>query len=337
MLLDTFIKRGKEFLGCDMPIMCGAMTWVSDCMLIGAVGNAGGFGLLAGGNTPADALVEEVLKTRACTEMPFGVNLITLAPAYKEQLSAICELDCKIVVFAGGLPKEPEIRQAQDAGSRVICFAPTAPLALRLIKMGADAIMLEGSEAGGHIGPVSLSVLIQQILFKVEHVPIFVAGGIATGRMMAHLLMMGAAGIQMGTRFVMSEECKAHTKFKEVFKRAKARDAMATPQFDSRLPVIPVRALKNEGMVKFSKLQFELIRDLEENKIDQKEAQYRVEKYWAGALREAAVDGDVAGGSLMAGQSVGLVKTVRPVKEIIQEMVNDAESEFQRLRGIMNS
>ena len=336
MLLDTLMKRGKEFLGCDVPIMCGAMTWVSDCTLIGAVGNAGGFGLLAGGNTPADILVEEILKTRACTEMPFGVNLITLAPAYKEQLSAICDLDCKVVVFAGGLPKEPEIRQAQDAGSKVICFAPTAPLALRLIKMGADAIMLEGSEAGGHIGPVTLSVLIQQILFKVDSVPIFVAGGIATGRMMAHLLMMGAAGIQMGTRFVMSEECKAHPKFKEVFKRAKARDAIATPQFDSRLPVIPVRALKNEGMDKFSKLQFELIKDLEEKKIEPKEAQYRVENYWAGALREAAVDGDVSGGSLMAGQSVGIVTKIQPVKEIINEMMDDAEIELKRLRNILN-
>jgi enoyl-[acyl-carrier protein] reductase II len=223
------------------------------------------------------------------------------------------------------------------SGAKVVCFAPTAPLAHRLINMGVDAILLEGSEAGGHIGPVSLSVLIQQILFETEKIPIFVAGGIATGRMMAHLLMMGAAGIQMGTRFVMSEECKAHLKFKEAFRRAKAKDAMATPQFDSRLPVIPVRALKNQGTVEFNKLQFELLQKLERNQIDPKEAQYAVEDFWVGALREAAIDGDVARGSLMAGQSVGLVDEVKSVKDIINEFINDAETELQRLYGIFKS
>jgi enoyl-[acyl-carrier protein] reductase II len=133
--------------------------------------------------------------------------------------------------------------------------------------MGADALMIEGSEAGGHIGPVTLSVLLQQILFEVDSVPVFVAGGIATGRMMAHLMMMGAAGIQMGTRFVMSQECKAHPKFKETFRKAKARNAVATPQFDSRLPVIPVRALKNEGTLEFGKLQLKLMNQLESRRV----------------------------------------------------------------------
>ncbi|MCP4693881.1 MAG: hypothetical protein GY859_37950, partial [Desulfobacterales bacterium] len=275
--------------------------------LIGAMGDAGGFGLLAGGNAPLDVLEKEITQTREYTDKQFGVNLITLAPMYKDQLQLACDMKCGVIVFAGSIPREPEIRKAQDAGARVICFAPTAPLALRLIKMGADALMLEGSEAGGHIGPVSLSVLIQQILFKVDSVPIFVAGGIATGRMMAHLLMMGAAGVQMGTRFVMSEECKAHPKFKEKFKKARARDAVATPQFDSRLPVIPVRALKNERSNEFSRLQLGLMRKLESHRIDQREAQFEVEKFWMGALRNAAVDGDIKKGSLMAGQSVGLV------------------------------
>jgi len=336
MLIDKFLAKGNAFLGCKYPIMCGAMTWVSDPKLVSTIGNAGGFGLLAGGNTPVDIFEEQIIETQELTDKPFGVNLITLAPVYESQLELVCKLGCPFVVFAGSIPKKSEIEKAKRCGARVICFASTAPLAHSLIDRGADGLILEGSEAGGHIGPVALSVLIQQILFSVDSVPIFIAGGIATGRMMAHLLMMGAAGIQMGTRFIMAEECVAHAKFKETFRKAKAKDAMATPQFDSRLPVIPVRALKNEGTNKFAKLQLELLSKLDTNRIDRHEAQYKVEEFWVGALRQAVIDGDVAGGSLMAGQSVGLVDKIQPLNEIIGEMVNDAESELQKLRGIFN-
>ena len=334
MLLDKFIKTGQDFLGCKFPIMCGAMTWVSDYKLIGALGNAGGFGLLAGGNTPVNILEKEIIATHEYTDAPFGVNLITIAPVYKDQLSLVRDMHCELVMFAGSIPKDSEIQQVKDTGAKVICFAPTPPLAHRLIKMGADALMIEGAEAGGHIGPVSLSVLLQNILFEIDSVPVFVAGGIATGRMMAHLLMMGAAGIQMGTRFVLSEECKAHPKFKEIFIKANARDAVATPQFDSRLPVIPVRALKNKGSIEFSKLQIELMDKLEKKLIDQQQAQYEVENFWVGALRDAAIDGNIERGSLMAGQSVGLVDKIKPIQGIIDEMVNDAEYELKRLNGI---
>lgn len=334
MLIDRFLGTGREFLGCKYPIMCGAMTWVSEPKLVSAMGNCGGFGLLAGGNAPVEVLKSQILETREMTDHPFGANLITLAPAYKDQLNLVCNMECEFIVFAGGIPKKNEIQQAKKAGAKVICFASTAPLAFMLIERGADALILEGSEAGGHIGPVALSVLIQQILFEVDSVPIFIAGGIATGRMMAHLLMMGAAGIQMGTRFVMSEECIAHPLFKEVFKRAKARDAMATPQFDSRLPVIPVRALKNEGIIEFGKLQLELLHKLDNCLIDREQAQYAAERFWIGALKNAVIDGDVTKGSLMAGQSVGLVDEVKPLKSIIDEMIDDAESELKRLQRI---
>jgi enoyl-[acyl-carrier protein] reductase II len=334
MLLDKFIKVGQDFLGCKFPIMCGAMTWISDYKLIGALGNAGGFGLLAGGNAPVDVLEKEIIATREYTDKPFGVNLITIAPVYKDQLQLVCDMQCQLVMFAGSIPKDTEIQRVKDIGAKVICFAPTAPLAHRLIKMGADALMIEGVEAGGHIGPVSLTVLLQKILFEIDSVPVFVAGGIATGRMMAHLLMMGATGIQMGTRFVMSKECKAHPEFKKVFQKANARDAVATPQFDSRLPVIPVRALKNKGSKEFLKLQLELIDKLEKKLIDQQQAQYEVENFWVGALRDAAIDGNVQRGSLMAGQSVGLVDKIKPIQGIIDEMVDDAEYELQRLNKI---
>jgi enoyl-[acyl-carrier protein] reductase II len=333
MLLDCFLERGRRFLGCELPIMCGAMTWVSDPKLVAAIGEAGGFGLLAGGNAPVEILEKEIKETRDRTDKPFGVNLITIAPAYQDQLSMVCAQGCEFVVFAGSFPKESEIARAKEAGAKVICFASTQQLAHSLVKRGADALILEGSEAGGHIGPVALSVLIQQILFQVDAVPIFVAGGIATGRMMAHLLTMGAAGIQMGTRFVMSTECAAHPDFKKVFRRAKARDAIATPQFDSRLPVIPVRALKNEGSQDFNRLQYDLIGRLERGEIDRVEAQYEVERFWVGALRNAVVDGDVKQGSLMAGQSVGLANEIKPLKAIMQELVEDAEAELQRIQG----
>jgi len=335
MLIDRFLQTGREFLGCDIPIMCGAMTWISEHALVKAIGEAGGFGFLAGGNNPVDALEKEIIATRETCDKPFGVNLITVAPMYKEHLNLVCEMKCAIIMLAGAIPKESEIRQAQDAGAKVICFAPTAPLALKLIDAGADALVLEGSEAGGHIGPVTLTVLLQQILFEVDTVPIFVAGGIATGRMMAHLLMMGAAGIQMGTRFVMSQECRAHPRFKEMFRKARARDAVATPQFDSRLPVVPVRALKNEGTLEFAKLQLELLYKLDHAIIDRKDAVQAVELFWAGALREAVIEGEVKKGSLMAGQSVGLVDVVKPIKGIMAEMVDDAEAEIQRLNRIL--
>lgn len=335
MLIDRFFETGRQFLGCQYPIMCGAMTWVSDPKLVTAVGKSGGFGLLAGGNAPVDVLKDQIDTTRHMSDHPFGINIITLAPVYQQQLDLICDLGCEFVVFAGGIPKKREIEQAKSCGAKVICFAPTAMLALQLVDRGADALMLEGSEAGGHIGPVALSVLLQQILFEVDSVPVFIAGGIATGRMMTHLLMMGAAGIQMGTRFVMSEECIAHPHFKEAFRKAKARDAMATPQFDSRLPIIPVRALKNDGTIEFAKLQLELLHKLDSGSIDRQEAQFAAERFWAGALKNAVIDGDVATGSLMAGQSVGLVNKVMPLQAIVDEFVQDGEAELIRLKAIL--
>jgi len=325
MLFDDLFKTGREFLGCRYPVMCGAMSWVSDHKLVSAVGEAGAFGLLAGGNMPIEMLRDEILETRKRTVKPFGVNLITIAPNYQSQLDMVCEMDCPVVVFAGSFPREKEIIKAKNSGAKVVCFAPTEALAHKLVAWGTDALILEGSEAGGHIGPVALTVLLQQLLFKIEDVPIFVAGGIATGKMMAHLMLMGAVGIQMGTLFVMSEECTAHDKFKETFKKSKARDATATPQFDSRLPVIPVRSLKNSGTERFRKLQLKLLEKLDRGEIDRMGAQHEVERFWMGALRSAVVDGDVEQGSLMAGQSVGLVNEIKPLNTIIKDLVNEAE------------
>ena len=253
-LSDRFFRRGREFLGVDFPFMSGAMTWISDAKLVAAVANAGGFGCLAGGNAPVDVLEAEIKRTRELTSRPFGVNLVTIAPAYRDHLALMSRLQVPFVVFAGSFPKGNEVQAVKATGAKVMCFASTESIANRMIRYGADAIILEGMEAGGHVGHVSLTVLVQQVMFRVSgDVPIFVAGGIATGRMCAHLFLMGASGVQLGTRFAVAAESCAHPAFKRFFLRANARDAVSTPQFDSRLPVVAVRALRNEGLNDFAR------------------------------------------------------------------------------------
>lgn len=327
-------KRGQEFLGVEFPVICGAMTWISNSNLVKAVSQAGGLGVLAGGNMPVEVFRQEIEVLQA-SGLPFAVNLITIAPNYRDHLACIHGIGAPVVFFAGSFPRKEEIRMAHEAGAKTICFASTESIAQRMIDYGTDALVLEGSEAGGHIGHVSTMVLLQQVLFEFPQVPIFVAGGIATGRMMAHMFLMGACGVQLGTIFAMAEESPAHPAFKERFKRARAREAIGTPQYDSSLPVVAVRALKNKGTEEFGKLQLELLLKLRNNEISRMEAQYKVEEYWAGALRRAVQDGDITHGSLMAGQSVGLVNDVKPVRQIIQELIADAEKEISNVKKLL--
>lgn len=323
--LDRLWSRGKDFLGAELPIMCGAMTWVSDPKLVSLMSNLGAFGVLAAGNMDPDMWASYVDQTRALTDRPFAGNCITIAPNYQAHLDTLCRKRVGHIVFAGSIPKGEEVRKAKDSGAKVLCFASTASIAQRMIEYGADALILEGSEAGGHIGHVSTIVLLQEILFEFPDVPIFVAGGIGTGKMIAHLVLMGAAGAQMGTRFVMAEECNVHPKFKDVFIRSRSREAIATPQYSSKLPVVSVRALHNHAMTHFGELQLELLEKLSKGEIGRQEAQFKVEEYWVGSLRKATMDGDIEHGSLMAGQSVGMLKKVQPLREILQELVDEAD------------
>lgn len=335
-LLTPMFKRGSEFLGSRYPVICGAMTWVSEPKLVSAVCNNGCFGCIAGGNAPTDILAAQIEETRKLTANNFGVNLITIAPSYQSHLAMLKDAKVPYIIFAGSFPKEKEVAAAKATGAKVMCFASTISIADRMIRFGADAIILEGSEAGGHIGHVSSMILIQQLLFKyADSVPIFVAGGVATGKMLAHLMLMGAAGVQMGTRFVMTEECAVHPKFKEVFLKANARDAMSTPQYDSKLPVVAVRALKNKGMQKFGALQLRLLRELEAGTIHRQQAQEEVERFWVGALRKAAIDGDIDGGSLMAGQAVGLMDKIMPIGDMICELLTDANNELNAVKKVL--
>ncbi|MBF0096702.1 MAG: nitronate monooxygenase [Magnetococcales bacterium] len=314
-------QRGCAFLGVRHAVLGGAMSWLSERHLVSAISNAGGFGVLAGGGMPVELLRSEIRATRERTAEPFGVNLITMHPELAALVQMVAEEGVTHCILAGGLPEQETMRALKDAGVKVVVFAPSLALGQRLIRRGADALIIEGHEAGGHVGPVSTNILVQEILYHVTSVPVFVAGGIGSGRMVASLVAMGAAGCQLGTRFVCASECIAHDNFKQAFLRAQARDAVVTAQFDPVLPVIPVRALVNKGTALFNQKQLALIEEVKAGRKERKDALLELEHFWVGALRRAAIDGDVEQGSVMAGQSVGMVKAIQPVAEIIQELV----------------
>jgi len=324
--LTSLWQRGCEFLGTDLALLGGAMTWVSERNLVSAISNAGGFGVIATGAMTPDLLRAEIQGTQALTSKPFGVNLITMHPQLDELIDVCAEENVTHVVLAGGLPPASAIAKLKEKNIKVICFAPALVLAKKLIRMGVDALVVEGMEAGGHIGPVSTSVLAQEILPHIQDVPVFVAGGIGRGEAIISYLEQGAAGCQLGTRFVCATECVAHPNFKKAFIRANARDATLSVQIDPRFPVIPVRAITNQATKEFMELQRKVIQKVDEGKLDQKEAQLEIEHFWAGALRRAAIEGDMDTGSLMAGQSVGMVTKEQSTQEIIDELVEQCKT-----------
>jgi enoyl-[acyl-carrier protein] reductase II len=324
--LDALTARGRAFLGTRHAILAGAMSWVSERNLVAAISNAGGFGVIAAGAMPPNLLEAEIAGTRALTDKPFGVNLITMHPMLEQLIDVCAAAKVSHVVLAGGLPPGWAVDRIKASGARLIAFAPGMPIARKLLRSGVDALVIEGSEAGGHIGPVSLAVLAQEILPALPDATIFAAGGIGRGQAVAALARMGASGVQLGTRFAASTESVAHPNFKRAFVRASARDAVASVQFDPRLPVIPVRALKNAGTDAFMDRQREVAAGVTAGSISLAEGQLAIEHYWSGALRRAVIDGDIENGSLMAGQSVGMVTAVEPVADIINALVAEAEA-----------
>lgn len=323
---QALTTRGQKFLGTEHAIMCGAMSWVSERNLVSAISNAGGFGVIACGAMPPELLEKEIAATKALTEKPFGVNLITMHPALDGLIQVCVRAKVGHVVFAGGIPTTSHIKAAKEAGAKIIAFAPALVLAKRLIKSGADALVIEGSEAGGHIGPVSLTVLAQEILPHITEVPVFVAGGLARGEAVLGYLEMGAAGAQLGTMFAASTESIAHENFKKAFIRANARDALPSVQIDERFPVIPVRGLVNEGTKRFMRHQAEVLKKFQAGELDKTAAQLEIEHFWAGALRRAVIEGDVESGSVMAGQSVGMVTEILPAADILAALRSQAIS-----------
>jgi enoyl-[acyl-carrier protein] reductase II len=316
-------SRGTDFLGCDVAILGGAMSWVSERHLVAAISNAGGFGVIACGSMGPDQLAAEIAATQALTARPFGVNLITLHPRLDDLIRVCLEARVGHIVLAGGIPPGSAVRAVKQ-GAKLIAFAPALVLARRLIRSGVDALVIEGSEAGGHIGPVSLTVLAQEILPYVHEVPVFVAGGLGRGEAILAFLEMGASGAQLGTMFAAAGESIAHPRFKQAFIRAAARDALPSVQLDERFPVIPVRGLVNAGTRRFLEHQAETLARFAAGALSREEAQLAIEHFWAGALRRAVIDGDVDEGSVMAGQSVGMVVAEKPVAAILAELVAQA-------------
>jgi enoyl-[acyl-carrier protein] reductase II len=331
--LDRLMARGAAFFGARYALLGGAMSWVSERNLVAALSNAGAFGVIACGAMEPHHLDAEIAGTKALTDKPFGVNLITMHPRLEQLVDTCLSHGVSHIVFAGGIPPGSAIKRAKEGGAKIVCFAPALALAKKLIRSGADALVIEGSEAGGHIGPVSLNVLAQEILPHVTEVPIFVAGGIGRGEAILSYLEMGAAGAQLGTRFVCATESIAHANFKRAFIRGHARDALPTVQIDERFPVIPVRALQNEGTKRFMEHQAVVLKRFQSGELAKEEAQLNIEHFWAGALRRAVIEGDVEQGSLMAGQSVGMVTREQPAAEIVAELIGQAAAAIAARRG----
>ena len=327
----ALMERGTDFLGSEHAILCGAMSWVSERTLVSAISNAGGFGVIACGAMTPDLLDTEIAATKALTSKPFGVNLITMHPQLFDLIDICAKHGVTHVVLAGGIPPKGSVEAIKGFGAKVIVFAPTLALAKKLLRSGGDALVIEGMEAGGHIGPVSTSVLAQEFLPELseDHL-VFVAGGIGRGQAIASYLEMGAVGVQLGTRFACAQESIAHPDFKKAFFRANARDAITSVQVDPRLPVIPVRALKNKGTEEFTAKQIEVAKRLDSGEIEMGEAQLQIEHFWAGALRRAVIDGDVESGSIMAGQSVGMLKEEEPVADIMHKLMLQCEEALSK-------
>jgi enoyl-[acyl-carrier protein] reductase II len=331
--LDRLWARGTTFLGCRYALLGGAMSWVSERHLVSAISNAGGFGVIACGSMGPDLLAKEIAGTQVLTDRPFGVNLITMHPQLDDLVRVCLEARVGHIVLAGGIPPGGAVRAVKDGGAKLIAFAPALVLAKRLVRSGADALVIEGSEAGGHIGPVSLTVLAQEILPHIQDVPVFVAGGLGRGDAILAYLEMGASGAQLGTRFAAAKESIAHPNFKRAFIRANARDALPSIQLDERFPVIPVRGLVNEGTRRFLKHQAETRDRFQVGELNKEDARLAIEHFWAGALRRAVIEGDVENGSVMAGQSVGMVTAEHPTAGIIQELIDQAVGALIRRGG----
>lgn len=301
-------------------IIGGAMSWISDANLVAALANAGALGVLATGAMTPDELDIAIKDIKSKTTKPFGVNLIGLSPYYNELLEICAKNKVEIIILAAMIPRKEKIEGVKAIGAKVMGFATSLKIANDMIKNGIDALILEGSEAGGHVGSIALSVLIQEILLNISNFPIFVAGGIGDGRMVRHYMNMGATGCQFGTRFVCATESPMHEKAKEFYIAKQAKDTIVVGALDPVFSVIPVRVLKNNAVKEFFAKQLEAIELMRKNEIDAHRAQMMIEHFWSGSLRRGVIEGDLENGSLMCGQSVSFVTKQQSVQEIMDEI-----------------
>lgn len=297
-----------EILNIQYPIIQGGMAWVATAELASAVSNAGGLGVIAAGNAPKDIIKEQIHRCRQLTNKTFGVNVMLLSPFADEIIDLVIEERVDVITTGAGNPAK-YMDRLKEVGTKVIPVIPTTALAKRMEKYGADAVIVEGTEAGGHIGELTTMVLTPQVVDSIS-IPVISAGGIADGRGLAAAMALGASGVQVGTRFICSNECIAHENYKKLIINSKDRDAIVTGRSTGH----PVRTLKN-------KLAKEVL-NMEKEGIDPLE----IDKRCIGSLRMATVDGDVDNGSFMAGQIAAHINDIKPCKVIIEDMVKEAKS-----------
>lgn len=308
-------NRITRLFGCHYPLVQGGMAWVADASLAAAVSNGGGLGLIAAANMPPDLLEIQIQKVRTLTDRPFGVNIMLMSPTVDQVIDLVAKYRVPIVTTGAGSPGKV-IDILKPLGTIVVPVIASVAQAKRVEKQGADAVVAEGMEAGGHIGELTTMVLIPQIVDSVK-IPVIAAGGIADGRGAAAAFALGAEGVQVGTRFICCEESTVHQAYKEAVINARDRSNVVTGRFTGH----PVRCLKNKLTTKFEELE----------KSGASVEEY--ERLGAGKLRAAVVEGDVEWGSVMAGQSAALVNNILPAADIIKEIFTGAENILNALPG----
>ncbi len=301
------MNRICELLGIEYPIIQGGMAWVATAELAAAVSNAGGLGVIAAGGAPADVVREQIKKARTLTDKPFGVNVMLMSPFSDEVMEVVIEEKPAVVATGAGNPGK-YIERLKEAGIKIMPVIASVAMAKRMEKAGADAVIAEGTEAGGHIGELTTMVLTPQVVDAVS-IPVVSAGGYADSRGTKAAFALGADGIQVGTRFICSTECIAHENYKNAVLKAKDRDAVVT----GRSTGAPVRALKNKLTKEYQRLEKEGASAEE------------IEELGVGGLRRAFQDGDIENGSLMAGQSAAMVHEIQPCSEIVKDYFKDVE------------
>ncbi|MBQ7186418.1 MAG: enoyl-[Ruminococcus sp.] len=300
-------SRLCEMLGIEYPVFQGGMAWIADGKLAAAVSNGGGLGIIAAGNAPADYVREQIRIAKELTGKPFGVNIMLLSP-YADEVAAVAAEEKVAVVTTGAGNPSKYMEMWKSAGIKVIPVVASCALAKLMQRLGASAVIAEGGESGGHIGELTTMVLVPQIADTVT-IPVIAAGGIADGRGVAAALMLGACGVQVGTRFLAAEECSIHPVYKEKVVKAKDLCTMVT----GRRLGHPVRALRTNFQREYLKAEYTQISDEE------------LEAMGAGSLRKAVVDGNNDEGCFLAGQSAAMVKKVQPAAEIVRELCEEAE------------
>lgn len=309
--MDT---RITELLGIEYPIIQGGMAWVAEYHLAAAVSNAGGLGLIGAASAPAEVVREQIRNCKALTDKPFGVNVMLLNPNAEEVAQVIVEEGVKVVTTGAGNPGK-FLPMWKEAGVKVIPVVASVAMAKMMERMGADGVVAEGMESGGHIGSTTTLALVPQVVDAVS-IPVIAAGGIADGRGVAAAFVLGAEAVQLGTRFVVAKESIVHANYKEKVIKAKDIDSVITGTTTGH----PVRCIRNNMTREYIKLEKEGADFME------------LEKLTLGSLRKAVMDGDVVNGTLMAGQIAGLIKEEKSCKEIVEEMMADAKCVLQGTR-----